>query len=345
LSITRNERFILGPEVRFQNFQHVWSGDILRPVLGVRSGVVMSTETTTLGATLQGAKIPACLALTVCPNCGYSLEGLPERGMCPECGREYAPGEIILYGYGCGTYENVMTTRPSRLWWLWSGAASGIFIQSAAFFSELGKYGLILVGVLGAIPPTCLYWRRKHVGHPAPVQVRIGPAGCVQYTDLAPPSPLDALLSSNFWVISVFTFGIATFAFWEKFPAWFFLVIGLLPATITFMAWRGGRRYRRAVRNAPENAIADVNALVIETTPWERVFEFEVIKHTRRRIHRLTVKVNGAMGAVAVVDVELNCTDEQATALVQAVQPWWRGSREPGVVAEKSRDIAIMTKP
>lgn len=300
----------------------------------------MSAETTTPGAS-QGTEIPACLALNVCPNCGYSLVGLAEQGKCPECGRDYAPGEIILYGYGCGTYENLMTTRPSRLWGLWVGAASTVFIQSAAFYSELGKYGLILVGFLGAIPPTYLYWRRTHVGHPAPVQVRIGPTGCVQYTDLAPPSPLDALLSSNFWVISVFTIGITTFAFWEKLPAWFFLGIGLLVAWITYLAWRWGRRYRRAVRDAPENTIADVNAMVIETTPWDRVFEFEVIKHTRRRIHRLTVKVNGAMGAVAVVDVELDCTEEQANALVDAVQPWWRASREPGVVAQRSKDIVI----
>jgi hypothetical protein len=38
----------------------------------------------------------------VCPQCGYSLEGLPERGICPECGFSYSPSIVVLYGHGQG---------------------------------------------------------------------------------------------------------------------------------------------------------------------------------------------------------------------------------------------------
>ena len=38
------------------------------------------------------------LALTVCPECGYSLEGLPPEGTCPECGESYDQRYVVLFG-------------------------------------------------------------------------------------------------------------------------------------------------------------------------------------------------------------------------------------------------------
>ena len=71
------------------------------------------------------------------------------------------------------------------------------------------------------------------------------------------------------------------------------------------------------------------------------VFDFEIKKYASKSSHRLVVSVNAAIGKIAVVDVEIDCTVEQAKALVDTVQPWWRASREPGVAAVVSKDIAV----
>jgi len=40
------------------------------------------------------------LRLTFCPRCDYSLEGLPEEGICPECGRPYDQSVAVIRCYG-----------------------------------------------------------------------------------------------------------------------------------------------------------------------------------------------------------------------------------------------------
>lgn len=47
-------------------------------------------------ATSQGSGQLTSLRLAHCPQCDYSLEGLPDEGICPECGRHYDQSIIIL---------------------------------------------------------------------------------------------------------------------------------------------------------------------------------------------------------------------------------------------------------
>ena len=38
-------------------------------------------------------------SLDLCPECGYSFNGLPAEGQCPECGFAYSRDQVVAYGW------------------------------------------------------------------------------------------------------------------------------------------------------------------------------------------------------------------------------------------------------
>jgi hypothetical protein len=81
----------------------------------------------------------------LCPRCGYSFEGLPAEGKCPECGLLYDRNHIILFGWG----RSAATARSS---------ATLIISCLAAVLIAM----LLIVDTLPPItyPPSALMWRR-----------------------------------------------------------------------------------------------------------------------------------------------------------------------------------------
>jgi hypothetical protein len=42
-----------------------------------------------------------------CPECGYALIGLPDAGVCPECGQDYDQSMLVLHGAARGRFANL----------------------------------------------------------------------------------------------------------------------------------------------------------------------------------------------------------------------------------------------
>lgn len=126
------------------------------------------------------------LRLTHCPGCGYQLEGLPPAGTCPECGRGYDPGIVILHGYARGGYADLATARPGVavvltllyglmvLKWLTRSGADPFNLLCVALFLPIILWGL---------------WRRWTNDLPGLIQVRLSDEGCCQVQD---PGKADA---------------------------------------------------------------------------------------------------------------------------------------------------------
>lgn len=115
-----------------------------------------------------------------CPDCGYLLAGLPERGICPECGFAYDTEMIVLYGWAQGMRATNVNRRRGRfswgLFWLVRGVFVLYLLVPVVFRRNLISAALPVVIVL--LVATSLYRRRRLLADaPAPVQLRLMPEG------------------------------------------------------------------------------------------------------------------------------------------------------------------------
>ncbi len=281
--------------------------------------------------------IPQCLWTTVCPNCGYPLTGLPDEGMCPECGAAYDQSEVILYGWGRGQHENVATAKRSRMIWLLIVPLAWILIQlwpmsqmPRSYFP--GEFPIIASVALFALVRGL--FQRRATQHPGAVQIRLNHLGCVQYDNLAGPSLAQRLWASHSWLamtaVAVGLIILRARADIGVFPFCFLLVATLLFIPIR---WKAGRRYYQAARLIPDHAIADANAALVERVPWKNIADYQ-LDRLRRGGHRL--RINAKLESFALadrskypVDAEINCDAEQIEQLRTLISQWMAHSRQP----------------
>lgn len=119
------------------------------------------------------------LRLTLCPGCGYSLTGLGDEGVCPECGRPFDQRTVVLFGWGRGTHATALTATPGVAAALLAFQSFGMLHSCINPASPPGLRAGMFALWLGLIG-WAVWQRRSRPELPGRVQVRLSDAGCQQ---------------------------------------------------------------------------------------------------------------------------------------------------------------------
>src|SRR5208282_3516458 len=227
-----------------------------------------------------GETIPRSLYTTICPNCAYSLIGLPETGTCPECGRLIDQGEIVLYGHASGRRRNLANVKTSGLIWLLFPLLAWLAMMvQDIYLNRRGRFQFqILIGMIFLIQG--FYWLslRQRSGFPGRIQIRLNDRGCVQYDALPKPTLFYELFRTQSWLIP----GLLAIGLYVGFrlhlidEPWIWICCPLL-LIAAFFLWFECRRIRRLLATLGDNAMADANAAFYPSTRWQRVRYFQLL--------------------------------------------------------------------
>lgn len=126
---------------------------------------------------------PDPLQLDRCPDCGYLFTGLPDRGICPECGFAYNPDMIVLYGWAhhLRAKESNRYSSRFRTGLLWFARIAFLLFVLVPALMRQAWSSLTFPAVVIAILLVSTFRRKQLLEDaPAPVQLRLFPEGFSQ---------------------------------------------------------------------------------------------------------------------------------------------------------------------
>lgn len=278
---------------------------------------------------------PPTLKTTICPNCGYKLDGLPDEGTCPECGHGYDQSAVFLYGWPRGGSQNLALVKRSRIPLALIGAVGWI-----PYLLLSQKSPAMLFWFAVAMSPMILstVWGLIHRGNddrPGTIEVCLSANGLAQYNDRTDTPPALQLFSRWAWTLPLLVAlggviawqielaRLQTFVFTMVFCAIAFpsTLIAVRPhfrAAALLKSGQVSRYYRGLVPSQRWEDIETVRLKPLKSGNYH--LQIELRRSAQRFLDRTR----------CVVDAEIICTIEQADelrALIEICCHGWTRSK------------------
>lgn len=257
------------------------------------------------------------LRLTVCPECGYSLKGLPSEGVCPECGERYDQQFVVVFGENAegdasGPFAHVGTL-------VILGAAVAVWL----YFSLLrgGGWGapLAVVMIFGAGLIAIRVLKRTTFNRSVLFQIWLNEHGYAKRRPELGGAALERV--ERYWVIGTFAAYLFAVYINRKNPdtlgdaVALGVMISVIASTVPRNAWS---KRRRMIRTG--------DARVPRLVRWDRNDNIDVKPISDTAAH-LRIVCRSYIGAWEFdrwhpVSARVRLSPEQVTLLRQQVDTW-----------------------
>jgi hypothetical protein len=246
--------------------------------------------------------------LEICPECGYSLRGLPGEGRCPECGAAYDGTMIVVYGMRPHSRFGAPSRSRTGLWW---NICLVLVFLYLAFLNRHGGPLMAMLSVAWALDLVFGELRSRlgmrHSPFPAPSQVVCISAGCRQREDLVGSLWLQA---GEFLTMLFLLFAMGYVLHSTRDVRW--------AALCGLLLLLRANRYRQIIRMQAESTAGSGSRG--RWTPWSRIWEVALIDKGGGRYHMELHRMGWWNSAS--LDIEFQCTKDEAEALREQIEKW-----------------------